>query len=163
MNTDFSQPYNPQASTSARPAGKLSDARLKKGLPWLYGLVLPAVMGFCLYSYEKETLFRIQELNLFLPDAAFYHGFSAYPGGTLEWMACFLTQFFYYPALGTALLVMLWAALCGVTRSAFRLSAAGSILTPKSRTYRSSKSLSNWESRPRPPTSTYKATTCLTR
>lgn len=130
MNTDFSQPYNPQATASARPAGKLSAARLKKGLPWLYGLVLPAVMGLCLYAYEKETLFRIQELNLFLPDAAFYHGFSAYPGGTLEWMACFLTQFFYYPVLGAALLVVLWAALCGVTRSAFRLSAAGSILMP---------------------------------
>lgn len=130
MNTDFSQPYNPQAAASARPAGKLSATRLKKGLPWLYGLILPAVMGLCLYSYEKGTLFRIQELNLFLPDAAFYHGFSAYPGGTLEWMACFLTQFFYYPALGVALLVVLWAALCGVTRSAFRLSAAGSILMP---------------------------------
>ena len=128
MNTDFSQPFNPEAYA---PSGK-TDMRFRsyveKGMPWLYGIVFPVILGFCLYTYEKETLFRIQELNLFLPDSTFYHTLSAYPGGTLQWAACFLTQFFYYPAAGTALLIAVWVCICFVMRSAFRLSPSWSFL-----------------------------------
>ena len=128
MNTDFSQPFNPEAYA---PSGK-ADIRFRryveKGMPWFYGIVFPVILGFCLYTYEKETLFRIQELNLFLPDSTFYHTLSAYPGGTLQWAACFLTQFFYYPAAGTALLIAVWVCICFVMRSAFRLSPSWSFL-----------------------------------
>ncbi len=85
-------------------------------------------MGCFLYAYEKETLFRIQEFNLFLNDATFYRNLADYPGGTLQWMACFLTQFFYYPAIGTSILVLLWCAIYAVTRSAFRLSGCWNVL-----------------------------------
>ena len=99
-----------------------------KGMTWLYGLILPAIFGCCLYAYEKETLFRIQELNFFMPDSTFYHTLADYPGGTLQWIACFFTQFFYYPAWGTALLVALWIGIYFAMRSAFRLSAPWSVL-----------------------------------
>ncbi len=128
MNTDFSKPFNPDATGPDGQNGKRPNRFLEKAVPWLYGLVLPAILGFCLFTYEQETLFRIQELNLFLPDSTFYHTFDIYPGGPLQWAACFLTQFFYYPAAGVALLVAIWASIIFVMRSAFRLSAAWSLL-----------------------------------
>ena len=130
MNTDFSQPFNPEAYA---PSGK-ADIRFRryveKGMPWFYGIVFPVILGFCLYTYEKETLFRIQELNLFLPDSTFYHTLSAYPGGTLQWAACFLTQFFYTRLPGQPFLIAVWVCICFVMRSAFRLSPSWSFLPP---------------------------------
>ena len=128
MNTDFSQPFNPEAYAPSGKADMRFRRYVEKGMPWFYGIVFPVILGFCLYTYEKETLFRIQELNLFLPDSTFYHTLSAYPGGTLQWAACFLTQFFYYPAAGTALLIAVWVCICFVMRSAFRLSPSWSFL-----------------------------------
>ncbi|WP_302310127.1 DUF6057 family protein [Paraprevotella clara] len=128
MNTDFSQPFNPEAYAPSGKADMRFRRYVEKGMPWFYGIVFPVILGFCLYTYEKETLFRIQELNLFLPDSTFYHTLAAYPGGTLQWAACFLTQFFYYPAVGTALLIAVWVCICFVMRSAFRLSPSWSFL-----------------------------------
>ncbi|MCD8317332.1 MAG: DUF6057 family protein [Paraprevotella sp.] len=125
MNTDFSKPFDPEALSSVDRGARV---RFLKILPWLYGMVLPVVKGICLYAYEKETLFRIQELNLFQPDSVFYQSLADYPGGTLQWMACFCTQFFYYPWIGVALLVVLWMAGSLIMRSAFRLSSAWSLL-----------------------------------
>lgn len=124
MNTDFSRPFNPQSLSAGKASGPLDPARTKRLLPWFYGLVVPALLGLFLYAYEQETLFRMQELNIFLPGSTFYRTFAIYPGGTLEWAASFLTQFFYYPAVGTSLLVLLWVAVSAAMRSAFRPSAA---------------------------------------
>ncbi len=126
MEIDFSQPYRPQSHDAANTS---KSAILERGLPWLYDVVFPVLLGGCLYFYEKETLFRIQELNLFLPGKQFYQSLAAYPGGTLQWAACFFTQFFYYPAAGAAWLVVFWILSCLLLRSAFRLSGARGALT----------------------------------
>ena len=128
MNTDFSQPFNPEAYAPSAKTDTRFRCCVEKGMPWLYGIIFPVILGLCLYTYEKETLFRIQELNLFLPDSTFYHTLAAYPGGTLQWASCFLTQFFYYPAVGTAFLAAVWICICFVMRSAFRLSPSWSFL-----------------------------------
>lgn len=117
MNTDFSQPFNPEAYAPSAKTDTRFRCCVEKGMPWLYGIIFPVILGLCLYTYEKETLFRIQELNLFLPDSTFYHTLAAYPGGTLQWASCFLTQFFYYPAVGTAFLAAVWICICFVMRS----------------------------------------------
>ena len=129
MNTDFSPSTASENKTTRQPKHCDMAQGAKKLLPMLYCIIVPIIMGICLYTYEKETLFRIQELNLFLPGSLFYHDFAGYPGGTLQWAACFLTQFFYYPALGTAMLTALWIANCLVMRSAFRLSPLCCALT----------------------------------
>ena len=95
MNTDFSRPFDPQAPAAVQASGKRTAARIAAPLlRWFYGLIVPIVLGVALYAYEQETLFRMQELNLFLPGSTFYHTFEIYPGGALEWAACFFTQFF---------------------------------------------------------------------
>lgn len=123
MRTDFSQPFNATAHTSQTQDKFWKRLRMDKWSHWIYGLFFPIVMGICLYCYESETLFRIQELNLFLPDLLFYKEMATYPGGTLLWLSCFLTEFFHYPAIGTTLLVLCWIAIYFITRSAFRLSS----------------------------------------
>lgn len=97
MNTDFSQPFNPEAYAPSGKADMRFRRYVEKGMPWFYGIVFPVILGFCLYTYEKETLFRIQELNLFLPDSTFYHTLSAYPGGTLQWASLFPHAVFLLP------------------------------------------------------------------
>lgn len=92
-------------------------------------LLLPLVMGFCLFHFEKDVLFRAQELNLFLPGSLFYHESAVYPGGTLQWMACFCTEFFYHPACGVALLTLCWCAICALAASAFRLDVRCNLVT----------------------------------
>lgn len=84
--------------------------------------------GWALLRYETELLFRAQELNLFLPTALFYKTLAAYPGGTLSWLGAFFTQFFYYPALGVALLLGLWALIAAAGAAVFRVPARGCTL-----------------------------------
>lgn len=120
------------SGTDSRGSSGVAVARLHrhagKAVPWIYGIAFPVVLGLCLYAWEKETLFRIQEFNLFLPDGVFYRSLAVYPGGTLQWAACFLTQFFYYPSGGAALLTAPWICICLVMRSAFRLPPSWSFL-----------------------------------
>lgn len=94
MNTDFSQPFNPRSLRPVRQGGYAVPALRRERDAMVLWHRLSVILGFCLYTYEKETLFRIQELNLFLPDSTFYHTLAAYPGGTLQWAAVSSRSFF---------------------------------------------------------------------
>lgn len=110
---------------------KLNLKERIKQIAWInsiYGLLLPIIMGVFLWTYESETLFRLQELNLFVPGSTFYRTFSEYPGGTLSWLGCYFTQFFYYPAWGCAILVAMWVATFFLLRSAFKFKGLCNIL-----------------------------------
>ena len=79
-------------------------------VPTLIAVAL-AAMGWLVLRTESEVLYRLQELSLWLPTRYFYHISTFYPGGTLTWMAAYMTQFFFHPWLGMALLVLFWAAI----------------------------------------------------
>lgn len=130
MRTDFSKPFHATPHDRKQKETTWKKFRPDKVLPLIYEIFLPIVMGICLYAFESETLFRIQELNLFLTDSLFYRELAEYPGGTLLWMSCFLTDFFHYPALGTFLFVLCWMAICFVMRRTFRLSASAWSILP---------------------------------
>ncbi len=84
-------------------------------------VALIAAMGILLFVQESEVLFRLQELSLFLPTRLFYETSCRYPGGTLTWLGAYMTQFFYHPALGTALLAVAWMVIAGLCAWVFRL------------------------------------------
>lgn len=92
-----------------------------KVLPPVIVIVLLAAMGWLLNSQEWEMLYRSQELSLFLPTRQFYEGMLIYPGGTLQWLACWFTQFFFHPATGIAMLVGLWALIIALCKGMFKL------------------------------------------
>ena len=79
------------------------------------------VIGVRLLDSEREIIFRMQELSLFLPTRLFFTSSMIYPGGILTWAAAWATQFFYHPPRGVTLMLVCWAAIMGLTCYLFRL------------------------------------------
>ncbi|MDE7378978.1 MAG: DUF456 domain-containing protein [Paraprevotella sp.] len=97
--------------------------------PWITMALATMACGWLLLSgYNDDFFYRAQEHSLFLPTRLFYDTLAIYPGGTLSWAAAFLTQFFYYPALGVTILLCLWIAVMAVTRKVFRTPDRWSVL-----------------------------------
>ena len=82
-------------------------SRLLKLMP--YAVALLAAM--LLAVVEPDLLWTAQDQNLFLHTPLFFEQQMVRAGGLLTWACCYLTQFFYYPALGAALLGLLWVFL----------------------------------------------------
>ena len=96
---------------------------MKKYLPittWFAALLVTA--GILLY-FETDFLWKLQEQNLFLDTSLFFKEQMVVPGGLLSWMGTYLTQFFYYPWLGTLLLSLCWLLLMWLVKRAFQLPA----------------------------------------
>ena len=71
-------------------------------------LFFVAVWGLLAFR-ESAQLFRINELSVFLYDDLFYEEMMSMPAGILYYVASWLVQFFYYPALGATIYVALLA------------------------------------------------------
>lgn len=69
----------------------------------------------CNENYLRKT----EELSLFLPTWLFLKDCMTTPGGGLVWGGTFLTQFFYYPWLGSALFIALLLGLQYLVKKAF--------------------------------------------
>ena len=78
-----------------------------KRLPLIAGLAFAALTWLLFNIFEHEYLFRVQELSLWLPTKVYFDERMMLPGGLLSYIACFLTQFFYYPMLGSLIYVAL--------------------------------------------------------
>ena len=94
---------------------------LKKLLIPLLLIAALVVMGAYLLGSEREIIFRMQELSLFLPTRLFFTGSMIYPGGVLTWTAAWATQFFYHPTQGIVLMLLCWAAIMAHACYLFRL------------------------------------------
>lgn len=92
-----------------------------KLLPVIITVITLITLGGMLFSQESEMLYRSQELSLFLPTQQFFESMQIYPGGTLQWLACWCTQFFYHPLSGVLLLCGCWAIIIALCRYNFRL------------------------------------------
>jgi len=71
--------------------------------------------------FESDYLWTVQEQNLFLNTPLFFQQCMQVSGGLLSWAGAYLTQFFYYPALGAALLCMMWMLLMWLLKQTFRI------------------------------------------
>ncbi|MBR0274454.1 MAG: hypothetical protein IJQ59_10285 [Bacteroidaceae bacterium] len=81
---------------------------MKNKLWFLLLPVLLLIFAIKLVSNESEMLLRAQELNLWLPTGLYWKTLMQYPGGAASWCATYLTQYYYYPWLGTGILCGLW-------------------------------------------------------
>ena len=102
---------------------------MKRLLPittWLVALLI--VAGTLLY-FESDLLWKLQEQNLFLDTSLFFNEQMLVPGGLLSWAGTYLTQFFYYPWLGTLVLCLLWLLLMWLVKRAFRIADQWTALT----------------------------------
>jgi len=90
----------------------------------LYGFIvigLVVAFGIRLVQLESETLLRAQELNLWLPTGLYWKTLMQYPGGAASWCATYLTQYFFHPWLGTAILCTLWLIIAALLSWVYRL------------------------------------------
>ena len=85
---------------------------------WTVGL---AIIAFALLYYEKDFLWKVQEMNLFQHTSLFFKQQMVVPGGMLTYLGTFLTQFLYYPWLGILLLSGCWLLLMWLTKRSFHI------------------------------------------
>lgn len=78
-------------------------------------------MAGALLLWEADFLWKAQERNLFLSTSMFFEERMLVPGGLLSWAGTYLTQFFFYPWLGTLLLCACWLLLMWLVKKAFAL------------------------------------------
>ena len=109
------------------PATMLEEGQLKR-LPLKAGLLFAMVVWGLLNIFEHEFLFRVQELSLWLPTKVYFDERMLVPGGMMSYIACFLTQFFYYPLLGSLIYVALLLVVQWLTMKVFRISAHHALL-----------------------------------
>lgn len=94
---------------------------MKKYLPISISLVALLIVAGALLFFEADLLWKLQERNLFLDTSLFFDEQTVVPGGLLSWAGTWLTQFFFYPWLGTLVLCACWLLLMWLVKQAFAL------------------------------------------
>ena len=102
---------------------------MKRFIPLTTWLVALLIIAGALLMFESDFLWKLQDQNLFLDTKLFFNEQMVVPGGLLSWMGTYLTQYFYYPWLGTVLLSLCWLLMMWFTKRAFKLSNQWSALT----------------------------------
>ena len=84
---------------------------------------LLAFISFVVYVLyiNQEVLYTAHDRSEFIYGAPFFHTLMSKPFGLIQYVGAWLTQFFFYPALGSGLLVVIWALIFFVGVKAFRL------------------------------------------
>lgn len=70
---------------------------------------------------NADYLYTIQDNSVFLQGNTFMKDMVTHYGGWATWAACFLTQLFYYPWLGSTIMIALWIAIYAATCWLFSL------------------------------------------
>ena len=95
----------------------------------LYASLLAFIL-FVVYILDihQEVFYTAQDRSEFIFGAPFFHTLMSKPFGLMQYVGAWLTQFFYYPALGSAMLVAIWTLIFFVGSKAFRLQGSASAL-----------------------------------
>ena len=106
----------PKGSTKAT----IEESKLTR-MPLIAGAAFAIITWALLNIFEHEFLYRVQELSLWLPTKVYFDERMMVPGGLMTYIACFLTQFFYYPMLGSLIYVALLIATQLLTQKVFAI------------------------------------------
>jgi len=82
-------------------------------------------IAIALYStvfYNYSFLYWAQEISLFLPSKFFVINSLKVPGAFLSYFSLFLTQFFYYPFIGSAILILMLVGIQQFVLKVFKIS-----------------------------------------
>jgi len=89
--------------------------------PIMLWLVALGVIAAALLWFESDVQWKVQQNNLFLFSTLFFKQTMVEPGGLLQYLGKFFTQFFYWPWLGTVLLCGWWLLLTWITKRALSI------------------------------------------
>lgn len=88
-----------------------------------------AVVAYAMMAEKNAVyLYAVQERSSFINEWSFFLDKMMYAGGLSQWLGCYFTQFFYYPGIGTLMLIAFWAILFYLIHRAFRISALWSVV-----------------------------------
>ena len=116
----------PQKKKSAEKTTR-DFSKLLKALPFIYGVLFAVAAWLILAVGNKDYLFEVQNRSLWTDSGVFFAEKMAVPAGFIHWVGCYLTQFFYYPAIGSTFLTLLWIIIYIEGLHAFRLKAKWSV------------------------------------
>lgn len=103
---------------------RLKQLNIPKLAPWISIIVFILLAWYFLFMRNADVLFMQQMRSLFNDTAEFYQQHQTKPAGTLMWAGSYFTQLFYYPALGSSALILLWVAIFFLMKKTFRVSDA---------------------------------------
>lgn len=89
--------------------------------PALGALAIIALSWWRLVVQNSDYLYEAQENSLWAAGDLFREQMTSRAGGWLTWAGRYLTQFFYYPAVGASILIALWLLIYGLWIYALRL------------------------------------------
>lgn len=84
---------------------------MQRLLPLVFAMVFAVVAWVRLVVQNSEVLFEAQDQNFWQPGVLYLQQMLLEPGGCFSWAGQYLTQYFYWPALGASLLIVLWLAI----------------------------------------------------
>lgn len=87
----------------------------------LLAIAFAVLSWFRLVVYNSDLLYEAQDQGFWQPGELYFQQVMQQPGGWFSWAGQYLTQFFYYPALGASILIVLWLCIYVLWLSALRL------------------------------------------
>ena len=115
-----------QTSSSSSVSNPLRFIK-ESWLPYLYYIVFAIFAFIYLYVKNGDYLYACQEHSIWLNSSTFFHDSLRVVGGLSQWVGRYLTQYFYYPWLGSLLLIVLWCLIYILTVKLFNLRGSKSI------------------------------------
>ena len=97
--------------------------KLPNLMPWICVLVFALLSWYFLMMRNADVLYMQQMRSLFNDTSVFFQQYNAVPAGFLQWAGCYFTQLFYYPALGSGVLILMWIAIFFLMKKAFLTSS----------------------------------------
>ena len=95
----------------------------------LYGSFMAFVVFVIYILYvNQEVIYTAHERSEFLYGSTFFNRVMSRPFGAIQYVGGWLTQFFYYPALGSAMLAGVWMLIILVGIKTFRLRGGSTAL-----------------------------------
>ena len=95
----------------------------------LYASLLAFILFVVYILYvNQEVFYTAHDRSEFIFGAPFFHTLLSKPFGLMQYVGAWLTQLFYHPVLGSAVLVTIWTLIFFVGTKAFRLQGSASAL-----------------------------------
>ena len=96
-------------------------ANVGKILKGSYLTAFVALAWYFLYVRNADTMFFMQDRGWWNSTFLFWNDCVSVPGGLLSWAGAYLTQYFFYPAIGTSMLIFLWVMTFALAKWSFRV------------------------------------------
>lgn len=121
---DFVTPMAAQPKSSKEETHATQDKRTPYVIAIVTSVAIALMGAYFLIVNNSDMLFMAQEQSFFSSDTTFLDECMKRPGGLIAWAASFMSQFFYYPGLGAAMMIAIWILSMWISKFAFKVNAA---------------------------------------